>query len=337
MSHEQFEEVLPLYAVGALERLERQALEAHLLTGCAPCHAALKQYHAVAGMLPYGLPPTVAPPTLKARVLAALVPGSSPDVPKATQKPHAVSGMRATRHAWPSLAWTASPAFALILVLLLAGTGMYALSMRSRIATEIEQRQRVQTALQEETARLALLQRQVAEQEQMLAGLRKEFGSRIGDLTETKEALIQREVEVDQLRAQLTQQEQETAIFRRALAQRDEISVFLRSPSVKVISLAGSEMAKSAGALLLYDPDTKKALFYAFNMPPLLERKTYQLWAIMDKPVSAGIFNTDAGHKSRLVIRSMPDFSRITKFAVSVEPEGGRPQPTGEIYLIGEL
>ena len=117
MSHEQFEEVLPLYAVGALERLERQALEAHLLTGCAPCHAALKQYHAVAGMLPYGLTPTVAPPTLKARVLAALVPGSSPDVPKVTQKPHAVSGMRATRLAWPSLAWTASPAFALILVL----------------------------------------------------------------------------------------------------------------------------------------------------------------------------------------------------------------------------
>ena len=152
-----------------------------------------------------------------------------------------------------------------------------------------------------------------------------------------KDTLTHREVELGQLRTLVAQQEQEATILRKALAQRDEISVFLRSPSVQVISLAGSAAAKSAGALLLYDPDSRKAFFYAFNMPQLVERKTYQLWAILDKPVSAGTFTTDAGHKSRLVIRNIPDLARITKFAVSVEPEGGRPQPTGEIYLVGQL
>src|SRR5207249_8276274 len=84
MGHEQFEEALPLYAIGALERAERQALEPHLLTGCATCHAALKQYRAVAGLLPYGLPLTDAPPTLKARVMAAVAHGSTPDNSQAT-------------------------------------------------------------------------------------------------------------------------------------------------------------------------------------------------------------------------------------------------------------
>jgi hypothetical protein len=35
MTHEELEESVPLYAAGALDRIERQALEAHLLSGCA--------------------------------------------------------------------------------------------------------------------------------------------------------------------------------------------------------------------------------------------------------------------------------------------------------------
>jgi len=337
MAHEQFEEVLPLYAVGALERAERQALEPHLLTGCASCHAALKQYRAVAGLLPYGLPLTNAPPTLKARVMAAVAHGSTPDNSQATLQSRPGPERSASRFFWPSLNWAPSPALALLLVLLLAGTGIYAMSVKWQIATEMEQRQRVETTLQEESARLALLQRRIAEQEQTLAGLRSQLDQKVGDLNEVRNTLTHREVELGQLRTVVAQQEQEATILRKALAQRDEISVFLRSPSVKVISLAGSAAAKSAGALLLYDPDSKKAFFYAFNMPPLVERKTYQLWAILDKPVSAGTFTTDPGHKSRLVIRNIPELARATKFAVSLEPEGGRPQPTGEIYLVGQL
>lgn len=337
MTHEQFEEALPLYAVGALDRSERQALEAHLLTGCTPCHTALRQYHAVAGLLPYGLQPAVPPPGLKGGVMAALTQGAAPDVARANQQTRPGPEMRGLRFAWPSLSWAPSPALALLLVLLLAGTGGYALSIRSRIAAESEHRQRVETALQEETARLASLQQRITEQEQTLAELRQEMNQRAGDAGKLQDTLSHREVEIGQLRTLVAQQEQEAGILRKALAQRDEISVFLRSPTVKVISLAGSAAAKSAGALLLYDPDSKKAFFYAFNMPPLVERKTYQLWAIVDKPVSAAIFTTDPGHKSRLVIRNIPELAHASKFAVSVEPEGGRPQPTGEIYLLGQL
>ena len=51
MTHEELEEAVPLYATGALDRAERQALEAHLLSGCQSCHSALKEYQSVASLL----------------------------------------------------------------------------------------------------------------------------------------------------------------------------------------------------------------------------------------------------------------------------------------------
>ena len=95
-------------------------------------------------------------------------------------------------------------------------------------------------------------------------------------------------------------------------------------------------MAKSGRRVLLFDPTTKKAWLYAFNLPALPSGKVYQLWAIDDKPVSAGVFGLDAGQKARMFIKNMGEFPRMKKFAVTVEPDGGRPEPTGAIYLIGQ-
>ncbi|TLY22049.1 MAG: hypothetical protein E6K66_08460, partial [Nitrospirae bacterium] len=70
MTHEELEESVPLYAAGALDRIERQALEAHLLSGCASCHSALKDYQSVAALLPLSLSPMRPPRSLKATIMA---------------------------------------------------------------------------------------------------------------------------------------------------------------------------------------------------------------------------------------------------------------------------
>jgi len=244
-----------------------------------------------------------------------------------------------TRVFLPSFSrWLAHPAVAFGAILLLAGAALYAVATRAQVEIERGDRQRAEMTLQGEMIRLSALQRQVAEQDRMLGSLREEVSHRMGDIGEVREEMSRRAAELDHLRALLAQREQDAAGLRKTLAQRDEMLDFLRSPHVKVVSLTGLERAKSAGALLLFDPSSKKALFYGFNMPPLPAGKTYQLWAIVDKPVSAGTFGTDAGAKSRLIVRSIPEFSRIAKFAVSVEPVGGQPQPTGDIYLLmGQL
>lgn len=338
MSHEVFEEQIALYAVGALERQERQALETHLLTGCQSCHAALKESRKAAGLLPYALPLRQAPAEIKARLMeAANQTAAAPPSVTSPAMPALEPGGWLKHLLPPPPTWHTHPAVAVVLLVVLAATMFYTLSVQEQASTAIEERQRIETALQGESGKIQALQDKIKEQERLLADVQEEFHRGAGDLAELENLLERQEEEVARLRTQAAGREQEAVNFRKALAQRDEMLAFLRSPNVKVVFLAGSTMAKSAGALLLYDPHSKKAFLYAFNMPALPAGKTYQLWAIVDKPVSAGIFSTDAGHKSRLIIRGMPDPTQSTQFAVSLEPEGGRPQPSGEIYLVGQL
>jgi anti-sigma-K factor RskA len=341
MSHEQFEESIPLYVVGALERAERQTLEAHLLGGCTACRTALEEYRPVAAKLPFALPRLAAPPGLKTKLMAAIAQPAplrepSASSPHASREPIRLQPERTSGRP-SSWAWLSHPGLAAASLVLLVLAGWYIHSIRSQLDIALADRQKAEIGLQETVERLTSIQKMVTEQEQAVTALRGEVTERSAGLGEIQAALATREAELDELRTQVTVREREVATLRTALAQRDEMLTFLRSPNVKVISLSGSERAKSAGAFLLYDADSKKAFFYSFNMPALPAGKIYQLWAIVDKPISAGIFSTDAGQKGRLIVRTVPEFSHIKKFAVSVEPEGGRPQPTGDIYLAGQL
>ena len=329
MTHEEIEEAITLYAVGALDRAERTVVESHLLMGCETCHVLAKEYQATAGLLPYALKPVPPPP--KSNMLAAVFQGAT----KGEQT-------RSSFCAWinelissfirPSL----QPVISMVLLLLLAGTGWYAWVTHRQVAGEAAQREQIAAALHDAATRTAALQEDLSQQEQALASLKEEVEHRIGTVSDTRSKLIEKEAELDVVREELSKREQETLALRKTLAQRDDMLTFLRSANVKVVSLTGVESAKSAGAFLLYDKETKKAFFYAFNMPPLPPGKTYQLWAIVDKPMSAGTFRTDSGQKSRVVLKYLPDLSRISKFAVSLEPQGGRAQPTGAIYLAGQ-
>src|SRR3977135_4688339 len=78
MTHEELEESVPLYAAGALDRIERQALEAHLLSGCTSCHSALKDYQSVAALLPFSLSPAKPPRSLKAKIMTERNPAPTP-------------------------------------------------------------------------------------------------------------------------------------------------------------------------------------------------------------------------------------------------------------------
>lgn len=354
MAHEEFEEAVAAHALEALEPLEREALEAHLRTGCAACRTALRDYRAVSAMLPYGLVAETVPRELKWHLMTAFV-RDFPNLQDQSALPQREprSARPDVRSAWS--AWVVRPAFTVAAALLLIGVVSYAWflraqvdrevaqrqqaevtlrSLRAQIEADLAQRRQLEAALRSETERLAVLELHAAAKEGEVSGTRQELAAKLGQLRDTVGRL---EAELGRMRAALAQDEQEAAALKTALAQRDEILAFLRSPRVKVVTLSGSEEAKGASAFLLFDPESRKAFFYAFNMPPLPEGKTYQLWAIVDQPVSAGTFGIDAGQKSRALIPKLPDLSRITKFAVSLEPEGGRPQPTGNVLLVGQL
>ena len=334
MSHEQFEDAVALYVVDALEPAERQALETHIRDGCEECRAAMKEYRGAAGLLPYALPPEAPPFDLQPHLMRTfqLDLAQSGKSGVGWESPAEQGELPRTFLLWRRL--VGQPVFAFASILLLLAVGIYALTLRSQLQTEAAQRRQIEMAMHDEGRRLTVLQLQATEQERKLNEIRNDFVDKLGT---TRDTLVAREAELAQLRDRLAQQEQQASVSKKTSAPGDEMAAFLRTPNLQVVSLTGSDEAKSAGGLLLLDPSSKKAFLYAFNMPPLPPGKTYQLWAILDRPVSAATFGTDAGNKSRIMIRRIRDMGQIKKFAVSMEPEGGQLQPTGQIYLSGEL
>lgn len=336
MTHEELEEAIPLYAAGALERTERQAFEAHLLSGCAACHAALKEYQSVAAVLPFGLSPTQPPRSLKAKIMASrnVVPvgaeSSTKDVPKSSLEPG-----EWMNHLFPPIAPARSGSLPWVIglatVLVLAGTGYVAWNYVTQVASDSIRLEQLSARLQDQSVKLASLQRELAERERALAELRDNMQRRTTDVAELKDQLIQREAELDNLRNQLT------SASRRGRATQDELASLLRTPDIHAVSLSGSDMAKEAGGVLLFDPRTQKIWLYAVNLPECPNGMTYQLWAITDKPMSVGTFHMDAGETAHMLVKRLPDFRRVRQFSVSLEPSGGRSQPTGPIYLTASL
>jgi len=338
MTHEELEDAVPLYAIGALERSERQAIEAHLLSGCAACHAALKDYQTVASLLPFGLTPATPPNTLKAKILMAPASSSSqpdtePSGPRSSLEPG-----EWMNHLFPPITPARSLPFRVAMgfaaAALVLGGGYLAWMNYQQTAQRSGEIQQLQAAVQQETSRVTNLQAELRQREQAVDGLKSELDQRTTEVAELRDQLLQREAELDDAHAQLNQRE---TSLQRLARQSEEFATLFKNPSSKVVSLSGSDMAKSAGAFLLFDPATKKAWLYAYNLPALPNGKVYQLWAIDEKPVSVGLFGLDAGQKARILMRNMSEFPRMKKFAVTIEPDGGRPEPTGAIYLIGQI
>jgi Anti-sigma-K factor rskA len=334
MTHEELEEAVPLYATGALDRAERQALEAHLLSGCQSCHSALKEYQSVASLLPFGLSPMQAPRGLKAKIMAARTadPLGVDGISKESVRPSLEPG-EWMNHLFPPIAPARSLslpwAIGLVSVLFLSVGSYVVWTYTTQITDDRLKIQQLEATIQEQLTKMASLRRDVTAKDRSLSELQNDVQRRINDTIELKSLLMERETELEATREQLT------AAIRGKIPQ-DEFAALLRRPDAKVVSLAGSDMAKGASGVLLFNPATQKAWLYSANLPECPAGTAYQLWAIDQKPVSMGTFHIDAGEMAHLLMKRMPDFERVRKFAVSLEPAGGRPQPSGPIYLAGQ-
>ena len=131
--------------------------------------------------------------------------------------------------------------------------------------------------------------------------------------------------ELSRTQTQLTRGEVERAALLGHLA-------VLGASRLQQVQLAALPPAPSASARMFVDPGTGQAIFSATGLPALPNNRTYQLWFISaGKPVSAGIFEVGPQGNGRVLVQAAPPASVI--WAVTVEPAGGVPQPTGEMVL----
>ena len=103
------------------------------------------------------------------------------------------------------------------------------------------------------------------------------------------------------------------------------------------VSLKGTNVEPQAQGQLIADPASQSAVLVVTGLPPLEAGKTYQVWLIANAPVSAGLLTVDANGQGVLIITSKESISSFKSLGISVEPQGGSPQPTGDIVVLSDL
>lgn len=105
---------------------------------------------------------------------------------------------------------------------------------------------------------------------------------------------------------------------------------------LRQVQLAGLEGAPGAAGRAFVDARSRRALFYASGLPALPADRSYQLWMIAGgTPVPAGVFTPGTRGEARLVVDRVPEVDTIDAWAVTVEPAGGLPAPSGPMVLRG--
>ncbi len=119
-----------------------------------------------------------------------------------------------------------------------------------------------------------------------------------------------------------------------ALAKERALLAMLTSPGARMASLAGTDAAPGAHAMLAYDK-TGHAMLMASGLPAAPAGKAYQLWFIMDnKKMPGKVFTTDANGNGNLQDQIPAAAIGSAVFAITLEPASGVQAPTGAIYLV---
>ncbi len=317
-------ETMSDYVTGGLTRAEREAVSRRLESGdeaaIAALATALEAYASVGRASGAATPSAQAWDTIAAAVGAGaqrtstpVSQDASPPALHAVAVPRSPAGRpagRRPRAAWGALAAAAAVAFVAVWW-----------GFTQRAARMDAQSQLVVMATDRDAARRA-----VTAIESELLDLRQRESRTRDELRLLAEQFADTRLELASLRGRVD-------------ADADRLA-FLTSPTLNIDQLAGTEAQPDARARMAWDARLQRFRFEADGLQPVAPGRTYQLWAISseDTPVSLGTFVRDDRHPRTVYEGELPGLTAApAAIAVSVEPAGGVPQPTGAIQLVGEV
>ena len=147
------------------------------------------------------------------------------------------------------------------------------------------------------------------------------------------------------LNAQVTRLRNEITVLNERLAAQSQSlqQIIANLPQtnqsdVITVSLRGTQVQPEAQGQLIADPDAQSAVLVISGLPPLEPGRTYQVWLIDGgAPVSAGLLTVDENGQSVLIVTSEEAIGSFNSLGISIEPEGGSLEPTGEIVVLSDL
>ncbi len=292
------------YALGALDADERAAFEAHL-AGCARCAAEVRQFRDVGVLLAREAgaeSPSQSPsPSLRARILSEARANPSP----------ATTAPATTAPATTAPATTAPDAPATA-----------AQPLRPRTATSSI---RAITPARRPTA--------WAPWYAAAACLALAAGLGAGWARERQVRLAERERALGTLQELAARVRRRGALVDRA---RDSLLAVVTAPDARTARLAVP--GEPAAARLIWSPGQGAVLLTASAMPRPHAGRTYQLWGIAKggQPQSLGTFTPEENGRVQVVLHVPPE-AEMQVAAVTEEPDGGSPRPTGQPLMTGQI
>jgi hypothetical protein len=313
MNHDDWLAQADIYALGALDGDELTAFEAHLAAGCPECAQHILKTREALTLLPQGLEPVAPPPSVKARVLAQITAESSP--------PQPVAHLRRRR-------WWARGVRALVAAGLLIALSVNVFQTRRELQQERGAVSALRAELEQRDAALRAGQQEVQRLQALVASIQTTLAAREAELAKREET-------IEAERQELQRVERAVATLQ---SERDETLRLLSAPQVRVVRLAGLPPSPAANAHVLWNPAARAGVLLTSGLLPIPRDRVYELWAIAGKePVPAGIFEVDEAGRAFLRLPPLPRTKRFDKFAVTDEPAGGVPKPTGPMHLLGSV
>jgi anti-sigma-K factor RskA len=123
----------------------------------------------------------------------------------------------------------------------------------------------------------------------------------------------------------------------RRLEEREATLNSIFEPGVKLYQLTASGDPEP-GIQLFWDQQRNTAIIHGFRLKPVPGGREYQLWFIKDgKAIPSVTFKPEPTGHARVEKIPVPTGGALSAAAITVEPEGGSPQPTSTPILVGAL
>ncbi len=135
--------------------------------------------------------------------------------------------------------------------------------------------------------------------------------------------------------ARLDRSDQQVAVATRVAAMAESRMAVITASDMRQVDLEGQPAAPLASGRAFWSR-SRGLVFTAASLPPAPAGRVYQLWMVTaTAPVSAGLLSPDSNGRVAQAFDTSTDIPAPVAIAVTLEPSGGVPAPSGARYLVG--
>lgn len=140
------------------------------------------------------------------------------------------------------------------------------------------------------------------------------------------------------LKNQLARLQAEMVSLQQELADQRVVLAHVVSPNSQTFLISGTDHQPQARGQLMADSQTGSAVLVVSGLQQLDVGEIYEFWLIDgDIPVAAGLFEVNEEGKAILQVSQAVMPESYDAIGVSIEPQTGSQQPTGDIVMLGEI